>query len=210
MPPPARPTTPSNSQALIKKNTRCLLRKAVEVKVVDVSTYPEHANKIYILAQNCEVVTRSDPVPAVMTGATEPLSVDNASYAFIGTMNLTVYEEINEEISHRTNLLRHSNICPLDPNTNMSNPLPRGTLVSVKKRVVNSARQEVVSTSELLKITTPQPYSPRTEMKITGPSSLLPTASYSAVKVLKANRKVQVYNPIRIFHKDLMKLDLSD
>ncbi|KAG5352554.1 hypothetical protein C0989_001772 [Termitomyces sp. Mn162] len=164
--PPARPTTPSNSSALIKKNTRCLLQKPVEVKVVDscVEEYPELKNKVYVLAQNSEVVTRSDPTPAVMTGSTEPLSVDNASYAFIGTMDLQVYEKIAEvaEISHRTNFLCHSNLrLALNPNSGVSGPFAKGTIVSVKQRVTDSNEKLIASPSELLKITSEHPYSPR-------------------------------------------------
>ncbi|KAH0579611.1 hypothetical protein J132_02556 [Termitomyces sp. J132] len=210
--PPARPTTPANSSALIKKNTRCLLGKPVRVKVLEshVANYPELKNKVYTLAENSEVITRSDPTPAVMTGSTEPLSVDNASYGFIGTMDLQVYDRISEEITQRSNLLRHSNLRPLHSNIDVSIPLAQGIIVSVKERVLDLNKKEVARPSELLRITSIRPLSPRTELPITGKSLPLSTASYSAVKVVKRNRKLEVYNPIKVMHNELRKLESPD
>ncbi|KAG6872205.1 hypothetical protein C0995_012009 [Termitomyces sp. Mi166 len=109
----ATPTTPSKSTALIKDKTRCILQTDIRVKVInaEVSKYPEHKNQVYTLVKGSQVMTKGNPEPAIETGSTEPLSVDNACYRITGSLLLPVYEtKLGGKISWHTTWLVHSNL----------------------------------------------------------------------------------------------------
>ncbi|KAG6879344.1 hypothetical protein C0992_003386 [Termitomyces sp. T32_za158] len=140
-------------------------------------------------------------------------------------MNLQVYEPISQEISYRTNLFRHSNLQPLDRALDTSKPIPQGTIVSVKKRVLDPKGEEKASASELLRIKSKLPFSPmvttlldsylkelifdiyQAGIEVTGKSLTLSTASYTVERVAKAKRDFEVFNFLKVMHADLKKVE---